>query len=417
MVFEMHTNKLAGNIPLPMKKNLLRINKDKYQSSFIFLQKFFGMKKRIAALALCISTICLIIIGCTSGSDDNNNNTANYDKNAMLISWADNIIIPSFTNYAAKADALNQSAAAFSATPNSANLTTLRAAWLDAYKAYQHVGIFDIGKATDLHLIEAANTYPTDVAGIEANIASGSYNLDMQAQFTKQGFPALDYVLYGLGDTDADLLAFYTTNANAAKYKTYLTALTAKLKATADAIVADWNDGYRATFISSTNAVTGSVNQVTNNFVKNLEKDVRAPKVGIPAGLFSNGVLYPASVEAYYNNTVSKLLLNEAITASKDFFNGTTFGTSTAGPGLKEFLDAVNAKSNGQPLSTIINNQYAAINTANATLSDSFSAQVAADNTKMVAAYNTMQQQVVYTKVDMFSALSLTIDYVDGDGD
>jgi len=375
------------------------------------------MKKRIAALALCISTICTIIIGCTSDSKDDNNNTANYDKNAMLISWADNIIIPSYTNYAAKVTTLNQSAAAFTATPNAQNLTTLRAAWLDAYKAYQHVGIFDIGKATDIHLLEATNTYPTDAAGIEANVASGTYNLDVQAQFAKQGFPALDYVMYGLGDTDAEVLAFYTTNANAAKYKTYLTALIAKLKATADAIVADWNGSYRATFISSVNPVTGSVNQMTNNFVKNLEKDIRAPKVGIPAGLFSNGVLYPASVEAYYRNDVSKTLLNEAIDASKDFFNGTTFGTTTAGPGLKEFLDAVNAKSNGQNLSTIINNQYTAINTANGALSDSFSAQVAADNTKMTAAYNTMQQQVVYTKVDMFSALSLTIDYVDGDGD
>ena len=35
----------------------------------------------------------------------------------------------------------------------------------------------------------------------------------------------------------------------------------------------------------------------------------------------------------------------------------------------------------------------------------------------MITAYNTLQQNVVYTKLDMMQALNITIDYVDGDGD
>ncbi len=35
----------------------------------------------------------------------------------------------------------------------------------------------------------------------------------------------------------------------------------------------------------------------------------------------------------------------------------------------------------------------------------------------MLAAYDVLQQNVVYIKLDMMQALNITIDYVDGDGD
>lgn len=360
----------------------------------------------------------LLLTGCSSdSSSETEPDAAAYDKEAMLNSWADHIIIPSFVNYQLKVNALNASTVAFTETSNVENLALLRDAWLEAYKAYQHVGIFDIGKATDLHLLEVSNTYPTNTENIETNIATGNYNLDTQAQYASQGFPALDYLLYGLADTDAAVLEFYSISANASNYKAYLTALSAKLNTTANEIVADWNSGYSATFISNSNAVTGSLNQTANNFIKNLEKEIRAPKVGIPAGVFSNGTLFPEKVEAYYKNDISKLLIVEATQASQDFFNGTTFGTNTSGPGLKEFLDAVGANSSGQSLSSIINNQYETIFSEIAKLEASFSSQITTNNSLMLNAYDALQQNVVYLKVDMISALSLTIDYVDGDGD
>lgn len=358
----------------------------------------------------------LLLTACSS-DNGGDTNSANYDKEAMLTSWADNLIIPAFNDYQEKATALHTSAVAFTENPTTETLAQLRTDWLTAYKTYQHVGIFDIGKATDLHLLEATNTYPTNADNIETNIADGDYNLSFQAQFASQGFPALDYMLYGVAETDTDILATYTTNANAAGYKQYLTDLTAKLTTVADAIVSDWNNGYRETFINNSNSVTGSLNQTANNFVKNFEKDVRAPKVGIPAGIFSNGTLFPDKVEAYYSNSVSKVLLTEAINASKAFFNGYTYGTTTSGPGLKGYLDAVGAKSGGQDLSAIINNQYSTVLSATNALSNSLSQQVATDNSVMLSVYDALQQNVVYLKVDMISALSLTIDYVDGDGD
>lgn len=365
------------------------------------------MKKLLAAFIL-----MSVALGCSS-SDTTETNNASYNRDEMLVNWADNIIIPSYQNYTAKVNLLSDKTTAFTQAPDANVLAELRTAWLDAYIAYQYVAMYDFGKASDLYLKQSANTFPTDVNSIEANIASGTYNLAAPSQYSKQGFPGIDYLINGLG-TDTETVAYYA-NENA---KAYLNAIVNRLKTIAAAATDDWTNGYRATYINNNGtSVSSAINITTNNFIRNLEKDIRSPKLGFPAGLFSNGTTYPDKVEAYYKNDVSKILLNAGIKAEQDFFNGKAFNGTTTGASLKSALDAVNAKRDGQNLSDIINNQFATINNTNSELSDSFSQQVINDNAKMVTAYNTLQQGVIYIKLDMMQALNISIDYVDGDGD
>jgi predicted lipoprotein len=364
-----------------------------------------------------ILSFITVIVACSS-SGSSNSDGDNYDRTALLTNWADNIIVPSYVNYQTKVQTLVTGTATFAATPTEANLQTVRASWFEAYKAYQYVSMYNLGKAEAIYLNETSNTYPTNTAGIESNISSGSYNLSLLSQFDKQGFPALDYLTNGLGTTDALIVEFYTTNANAAKYKQYLTDVSGKLKTNVDAVVTDWNSGFRNSYVTNNGtSVSSSVNKTTNLFVKNLEKDIRTGKVGIPAGIFSSGVKYPEKVEAYYKNDISKELLNISIKATQDFFNGKYFNSTTTGVSLKSYLDYLNATKSNQKLSDIINNQFATVYTVNNTLNNSFSQQINTDNSKMIAAYDALQQNVIYTKLDMMQALNITIDYVDGDGD
>ncbi|MFD2892667.1 imelysin family protein [Flavobacterium chuncheonense] len=360
-----------------------------------------------------------VFIACSSDSDSNTVGSGdNYDRTAMLTNWADNLIIPRYVDYQSKVEALNTAANDFATTPDQVNLESLRTAWEQAYKAYQYVGMFGIGKAEEINFVSCTNMYPTNVAGIETNITSGTYDFSLLSQYDKQGFPALDYMINGLATTDSTILAFYTTNVNATNYKQYLTDLTARLKINIDAIITDWNGNYRIAFIASNgNSVSSSVNKLVNAFVKYYERDVRAGKVGIPAGIYSNGTLYPEKVEAYYKNTFSKELLNEAIQSAQDFFNGKHFSSTAEGPSLKSYLDYLNTVRNGQNLSAIINTQFATIYTTNAVLSNSFSEQVNTDNNAMIASFDALQQNVVYFKLDMMQALNITVDYVDADGD
>lgn len=355
---------------------------------------------------------------CSSGNSGNDDSGDGFNRTELLTNWADNIIVPGYQNYQSKVQSLVTSTNTFTETPTETNLQTLRTAWINAYKAYQCVTMYNFGKAQEIYFREATNTYPTDTAGIEANIASGIYDLSVISQFPREGMPAIDYMLNGLASNDADIIAFYTTNSNASGYKKYLTDLANRLQTNIDAIVTSWNSGYRNTYVSSNgNSTSSSVNITTNNFVKNIEKDIRAGKVGIPSGIFSAGVLYPEKVEAYYKNDISKELLNASIQASKDFFNGKHFNSSATGASLKSYLDYLNATKGGQKLSDVINNQYTTIFSATDALNNSFSQQINDDNSKMIAAYNTLQELVVLTKLDMMEALKISIDYVDSDGD
>ncbi|WP_140487174.1 imelysin family protein [Flavobacterium sp. GSA192] len=358
-----------------------------------------------------------LIIACSS-NDSDNSNSDNYNRTALLTNWADNIIVPGYVNYQAKVQLLVTATATFVTTPTEVNLQTVRTSWLEAYKGYQYIAMYNLGKAEEINLNVASNTYPTNVTGIESNISSGSYDLSLLSQLDKQGFPALDYLINGLGANDASIVGFYTTNANAVKYKQYLTALAARLKTNVDVIVNDWNSGFRNSYVANNGtSVSSSVNKTANLFVKNLEKDIRTGKLGIPAGVFSGGVKYPEKVEAYYKNDVSKELLNVAIQASQDFFNGKHFSHTTTGEGLKSYLDHLNAVKNGTKLSDVINNQFTAIYAASNVLNSSFSQQINADNSKMIGTYDALQQNVIYAKLDMMQALKITIDYVDSDGD
>ncbi|RKR10281.1 putative lipoprotein [Flavobacterium sp. 90] len=373
------------------------------------------MKKIIFLLAL-IGTV----IACSSGdSGGDNSGGKNYDRGALLTNWADNIIIPSYENYQSKVATLSTDAANFTASPTTTTLQTLRTSWYEAYKAYQYVAIYGFGKALDVNLKEIANTFPTSKTGIEDNITSGTYNLSLQAQYAKQGLPALDYLLNGLGADDATIVTFYTTNAKASNYKKYLVDVTGKLKTTIDAVVTDWKSGgYRAAYIANTGtSVSGAVNVTTNNFVKNLEKDIRTLKLGIPAGVDSEGVKFPEKTEALYKGNASTELLNISLKASQDFFNGKHFNSTTTGESLKTYLDFVNATADGKKLSEIINTQYAAVFTASNSLNASLADQINTDNTKVITAYKVLQLTVGSTKLNMLQALNITIDYVDGDGD
>ena len=359
-----------------------------------------------------------VLYACSSNNNEANSNGDNFNRTALLTNWADNIIAPSYLNYQTKVQNLQTNVSVFTSSPSEFNLQTMRQSWVEAYKAYQNVTLFYFGKAMEINLKEATNTYPTDVAGIETNIESANYNLNLLSQFSKQGFPALDYLINGLGTTDSDIVTYYTVHANNVKYKQYLTDVTAKLYSNVTLVIEDWNNGYRDIYVANNgNAVSSSVNITTNLFVKNFEKDIRAGKLGIPGGVFSSGTKFPEKVEAFYKKDISKILLNTSIQAQQDFFMGKHFNSTTTGESLKSYLDYLNVVRNGENLSAIINNQFAVIYSTNNNLNDNLAQQVTSDNSKILDSYDALQQNVIYMKLDMMQALNITIDYVDGDGD
>lgn len=348
-----------------------------------------------------------------SETDDPAILTDSFDREAMLANWADNIIIPGYISYNTTLDKLTTSAENFTTQPSEQTLSDLRLNWQEAYISWQRISMFEIGKAEQLSLRDFTNIYPTQVELIETAISTNDYNLTLPSSRVQQGFPAIDYLINGMG-TDTDIIQTYSENQS---YSTYLLAVVNRLNNLGTEVLTDWQNGYRDTFVSlSGSDANSSVNKLVNDFMFYYEKSLRAGKVGIPAGIFSNTPLSDR-IESLYSPEFSKTLLQEALSASDAFFNGVTASGEDTNYGLSDYLDYVNALSEGESLNSLINQQFDAAALAIEALDENLMLQIETDNALMLKAYDELQKNVILMKVDMFQALNIKVDFVDADGD
>ncbi|WP_299101508.1 imelysin family protein [uncultured Winogradskyella sp.] len=366
--------------------------------------------------------IVVVAISCSS-SDDNggSNNNDGFDRTALLTNVADNIIIPAFQDLQAKLLVLDIAKDNFVSDKSNANLEALSDAWLEAYKVWQHVQIYNLGEADNFGggergFVSFFNIYPVTVADIENGANTGSYDLNTANYHDAQGFPALDFLIHGVATGDTLPIDKFTTHTDFNGFTTYLEDVVDQMITLNDAIVNNWESSFRNTFIANTNSgLNGSFNMLANDIVYSYEKDFRAQKIGIPAGIFSNGGTLPETVEGFYKRDVSKELSLEALAGIENLFNGVSYSSlsSISGSSFSAYLEFLDRED----LVTEINNQFAAARNAIDGLNDDYFQQINDNSIQMTAAYDIIQAAVPKLKVDMKQALNFVIDYVDGDGD
>ena len=358
----------------------------------------------------------LVLINACSSNDEVEDPISlvdDFDRGSMLTNLSDNIIIPSYEGFAVKMTSMKDAGQTFIASPNQNSLEQFRASWLDAYKSWQRVEMFNIGKAEELQYSYYMNVYPLTISDVENNIVNGGYDLNSVNNQDAQGFPALDYLLYGIADNDSALIAMYSTGSDASKYSNYVNAILNQMDRLTQEVLTDWKNSYKNTFINSkSNTATSSLNKLVNDFIFYYEKGLRANKIGIPAGIFSSSPL-PNKVEAFFRKDISKELVLDALQAVEDFFNGKHFNGNSTGESFKSYL--LYLDRNDIYVST--RDQFNAARLEINNLSNNLSDQVITDNSKMTRAYDELQKAVVLLKVDMLQAFSINIDYVDADGD
>jgi predicted lipoprotein len=368
--------------------------------------------------------IGLMGIAWACGSSDSGTDpvTDPLDRKPMLEHWADNIIIPSYTNFKVKLEAMTAASDAFRANPTTTALSDFRTAWVTAYTEWQKVEMFEVGPGDKYTIRNFFNIYPADEAGIAEYMANPSANMAVPAAYPRQGFPALDYLINGLAEADDDILVYYTTDASATQRIAYIKRITDRMNDLLASVLGEWNGAYRETFVGKTGLdISSSTGLMVNAYALYYERFIRSGKFGIPSGALTStgGTKHPEKVEAYYKRDISRALAETAHQAAINFFNGVNVQTAVEGPSFKSYLDALNAKdgSTGTALSTIINTQFSVAGAKINTLSADFYAQVQTNNQAMLDTYAELQKAVRMLKVDMTSAMSVTITYTDNDGD
>lgn len=392
-------------------------------TTFLLLRLIRINKNKIMKRILGIVFFLNLIWACSSDNEDGGSaddvdpGSVNLLRGSVLSNWADNIIIPSYEAFLVEMATMNSAFKTFKTDATAANLVSFRTSWLSAYKTWQRVAMFEIGPAESADFRFSMNTYPTDVDEIESHITSGTYNLSLSSNRDSKGFPALDYLINGLAENDdAIVLKYNATNKDA--LISYVDDVLADMTTLSNQVAAAWKDGYRDTFVANDGATaTAAVDRFVNDYIFHFEKFVRAGKMGIPLGVFS-GTPSSNRVEGFYKRDISNELFLESLQAVQDLFNGKHYGSNVTGASLASYLDALNTVKDGEDLNILINNQFNKSREKVIALS-SFTDEIENSNppTNMLLAYDEVQRLVPLFKVDMVSAMSVSIDFVDADGD
>ena len=331
-----------------------------------------------------------------------------FDQRAMFQNIADNLILPELTNFKVKVDDMATKTEAFTSTYDLATLEDLRSSFLEAYASWQHVAQYSFGPAEEVFLRSSVNNFPLDVTMTEANILSGVYDFDQPDNFDK-GLPAIDYLLYGIGENDTRIIEKYLEE-DAADYGQYLTDVVADIKERTDHTFNAWTNGYDNTFINNTGMAAGtSLSLIINGLNENYEL-IKREKLGVPSGVLTLDFPNPDRVEAFYSGH-SQLLLEASILASQALYWGGN------GLGLDDYLINAKAEKNGESLDLIIKQQFTAAIDAVNTLDSPLSDFIESNQSDVVNAYNEVTKQVINIKTDLPSVLCVSITYIDNPSD
>lgn len=358
-----------------------------------------------------VAVAVLLLISCSKSNSDNPNPPA-ASSDSALVNLGTNIILPSFQDLATTTAAMDAAITAFTTTPNAGTLAAAQAAYKTAYLSWENASAFQFGPASDQSLLTSTiNVFPTDSNVIKSNISSGSYTIDGIANVKAQGFPGIDFLLFGADA--ATTLGRFTTDAAAANAKKYLSAVSSSIKTKAAAVAAAWASTYLATFKAATGVNAGSsLSLLLNAFVYDYDVTLKNYKLGIPIGKYGTTALplAPEKVEAYYSGISLQLLLKQ-VRALQNVYTGGT------GYGLDDKVIAAKAIKNGTPLNDVINAQFATLIAKLTALPDPLSADIRNNLTAVNDVYTEATKLVVLLKVDLSSALGVKISFQDDDGD
>ncbi|HSZ72268.1 MAG TPA: imelysin family protein [Cytophagaceae bacterium] len=346
--------------------------------------------------------------------------SANYNRTPLLTNIGNNIIVP---NYQALATALNQldsGVTAFKNAPDATSLSNVQELHKAAYKIWQRCTTFDFGPATDNigasgSFRSLMDTYPADVVSINSNIAkTPDQQSNLDAVFSIQGFPAVDYLLFGTGTDNTAILAKYTTATDATNRFNYLSKITSRMKDKTNTVLNTWlptGGNYINTFISNNGTdAASSMGLLMNQFVQDYD-NMKYYKMYVPLNSDSS------EVEAFYSGISSELIQLELKASQKLYLGQGASSTDTIG--FDDYLIGIDAtrQSDGTALDPLIKAQYISAVNKMTLVPDPLAITLSNNRGTVLAAYGELQRQLPLIKQEMPAAMGILISYGDNDGD
>ncbi|MFY0607509.1 MAG: imelysin family protein [Cyclobacteriaceae bacterium] len=353
----------------------------------------------------------LLLVSC-DGDSGMMEKTNHFEQGPLLDNLGNNLIVKRYQALKESTADLDLSVSEFTAEPTIEHLEGLRSELYKARLAWQSCLPFQFGPAELSGLSAQLNIYPVDANQIERNITEGGYDLNTLANADARGFPSLGYLLYSNDISDQELINTFDESR-----VQYLKTVSQQIASTSEIVYNAWSaegGNYIATFTSDDAFgvnVGSSVAQLINAMNITFERQIRDGKVGIPAGMRSNGTPIVENVEAYYAG-YSIALLSESIDRLEELYTGAD------GVGLDDYLKELGGQTtDNEDINERIMGQFATIKTSIAQLTDPLPQQIQSNVDAVNKVFADMQELVLLFKTDMASTLGVVITYQDNDGD
>ncbi len=290
------------------------------------------MRPPVIAVAL----TSLAIAAC----DDGGSTSPGFTDQQVVVDFADQVVIPTYTLLDDRAAALHGAAMALRATPSAATLTSAQNAWIATRVPWEQSEGFLFGPVSAAGYDPAMDSWPVDRNDLDAVIASSDELTETYIRNlpeTQKGFHTVEYLLFG----EANNRVFSELSARELEY---LTGLTFELNAVTTLLETSWTEGspsYRTVFTTAGTA--------GNTAYPSLDAAAQEILVGMSAicDEVANGKIAdpydahdPNLVESQYSYN-SLLDFADNLRSVENAYTGDVPAAGTTGRGLDEVVKAV----------------------------------------------------------------------------
>jgi len=368
------------------------------------------MKKTIFFLLLS----SLILTSCKRDKDIKNQD--NFDREAMLKNYAEELIIPAYEELYVSMQELIESVDSLENNPSVQNLENLKGDWKKTYRTWIAANAFNVGPSAEQglnkSLIEEIATFPISETKIQSTIESGILNFN---DFNRdaRGFFALEYLLFHSPNTSSDsVLNLFNEQKNRI---VFVKECAQNILTRVERVLNEWQTTYKNEFISRNGTDVGSsTSQLYNEFVKSFET-IKNLKLELPLGKRPGQTqVEPKLVEAYYSSNSLEFLEIHIQTIERIYFGKSKTGTD--GLGFKDYLETV---TNGKELVASTLSQWEKVITSLNSIptTSPISVLVQSNPEPLDNLRIELQKQTRFFKSDMSSLLGIAITFSSGDGD
>jgi predicted lipoprotein len=351
-----------------------------------------------------LSSAVIMALFCGSAAT-NTASTRTFSKSAMLEDLANTAIIRSYEDFAERSRGFKNAADEFVSNPCEDLLKTVRGKWVDAMLAWRSAQVFRSGPLVESNILSRIHFWPIRRQSVDKVLRdtrpiTQTYISELGAAAV--GLCALEHLLFGSKGANDAILRGYQGEENERR-RLYLKALASDLVVQAERVTGEWTrkGGYKATFVAGGQE---SVNLIVNDMIQALEIATEE-RLKYAISLHENNLLKPEFIQGSLSGTSQRGVLS-VLTGAQRLYLG------EAGFGLKNHLRQIKS-----PLAETIETQFAAAFQAVKGIDAPLEDALLKDKAQVAKAYEECKKLEIVLKVDLVSALGVTLTFSSTDGD